>query len=71
MAPTAFGSSFLVGPVEVEGRPIVKLREVVFEPNSRTLPSSTALKSRRAVPERANGVRHPAMTATLRSGMEG
>jgi hypothetical protein len=36
MAPTAFGSSFLVGPVEVEGRPIVKLREVVFEPNSRT-----------------------------------
>jgi hypothetical protein len=36
MAPTAFGSSFLVGPVEVEGRPIVKLREVAFEPNSRT-----------------------------------
>jgi hypothetical protein len=36
MAPTAFGSSFLVGPVEVEGRPIVKIREVAFDPTSRT-----------------------------------
>jgi hypothetical protein len=35
-APTAFGSSFLIGPVEVEGRPIVKLREVSFDPASRT-----------------------------------
>ena len=41
--------------------------------SSRTqaLPRSTALRSRSAVPERANGVRHPAMTATLRSGMKG
>jgi hypothetical protein len=36
MAPTAFGSSFLIGPVEVEGRPIVKIREVAFDPASRT-----------------------------------
>jgi hypothetical protein len=36
MAPTAFGSSFLIGPVEVEGRPIVKIREVAFDPKSRT-----------------------------------
>jgi hypothetical protein len=36
LAPTAFGSSFLIGPVEVEGRPIVKLKEVAFEPNTRT-----------------------------------
>jgi len=36
MAPTAFGSSFLLGPVEVEGRPIVKIREVVFDPSSRS-----------------------------------
>jgi hypothetical protein len=36
LAPTAFGSSLLIGPVEVEGRPIVKLREVAFEPRSRT-----------------------------------
>jgi hypothetical protein len=36
MAPTAFGSSFLIGPVEVEGRPIVKFREVAFDPESRT-----------------------------------
>ena len=35
-APTAFGSSFLIGPVEVDGRPIVKIREVAFEPASRT-----------------------------------
>jgi hypothetical protein len=35
-APTAFGSSFLIGPVEVEGRPIVRLREVAFDPATRT-----------------------------------
>src|SRR5262249_45332645 len=36
MAPTAFGSSFLVGPVELEGRPIVKIQEVAFDPASRS-----------------------------------
>jgi hypothetical protein len=36
MAPTAFGSSFLVGPVEVDGRPIVRIREIAFDPPSRT-----------------------------------
>jgi len=36
LAPTAFGSSFLVGPVEVEGRPIVKLDEIAFDPATRT-----------------------------------
>jgi hypothetical protein len=36
MAPTAFGSSFLVGPVELEGRPIVKIKEVAFDPGSRS-----------------------------------
>jgi len=35
-APTAFGSSVLIGPVEMEGRPIVKLREVAFDPASKT-----------------------------------
>lgn len=29
---TAYGSSFLVGPVEVQGRPIVDLKQVVFDP---------------------------------------
>ena len=40
MAPTAFGSSFLVGPVEVEGRPIVQ------DPGDR-------LRSRRRAPSRS------------------
>lgn len=31
-AATAFGSSFLLGPVETEGRPIVKLKEIAFDP---------------------------------------
>lgn len=35
MAPTAFGSSFLVGPVEVEGRPIVRIKEIAFDPKAR------------------------------------
>ena len=36
MAPTAFGSSFLVGPVEIDGRPIVRIKEVAFDPKART-----------------------------------
>ncbi len=32
MGLTPFGSSFLVGPVDIEGRPIVKIREVAFDP---------------------------------------
>ena len=35
-APTAFGSSFLVGPVEEDGRPIVRLKEVAFDPAAKT-----------------------------------
>jgi hypothetical protein len=35
-APTAFGSSFLIGPIEEEGRPIVKLKEIAFDPAART-----------------------------------
>lgn len=36
MRNTAYGSSFLVGPIEVDGRPIVKIKEVVFDPKTRT-----------------------------------
>lgn len=36
MAPTAFGSSFLIGPVETEGRPIVRFDEIAFDPRART-----------------------------------
>lgn len=35
MRNTAYGSSFLVGPVEVEGRPIVNIKEVAFDPAAR------------------------------------
>jgi hypothetical protein len=42
LAPTAFGSSFLIGPVDVEERPLVKLREVAFDPRSRTFTLSFA-----------------------------
>lgn len=33
---SAYGSSFLVGPVETEGRPLVDIREIVFEPETWT-----------------------------------
>jgi hypothetical protein len=36
MRMTAYGSSFLVGPVDYEGRPHVKIKEVVFDPAKRT-----------------------------------
>ncbi len=39
---SAYGSSFLVGPVEEQGRPLVDLKEVVFDPASRTFSLSFA-----------------------------
>lgn len=36
MRMTAYGSSFLVGPVEVQDRPIVALKDVVFDPATLT-----------------------------------
>jgi len=36
MENTAFGSSFLVGPVEEDGRPLVRIKEVAFEPTTKT-----------------------------------
>jgi hypothetical protein len=36
MRPTAYGSSFLVGPVEQAGRPVVNLREVRFDAATRS-----------------------------------
>lgn len=33
---TAYGSSFLVGPVEMKGRPIVRFKEIVFDPKDRS-----------------------------------
>jgi hypothetical protein len=34
---SAYGSSFLVGPIETAGRPLVDIVEVLFEPDTRTL----------------------------------
>lgn len=34
-APTAFGSSFLIGPVEEQGRPVVALKDIAFNPQTR------------------------------------
>lgn len=33
---TAYGSSFLIGPVEIKERPIVDIRDVVFDPATKT-----------------------------------
>jgi hypothetical protein len=33
---SAYGSSFLVGPVETTGRPLVDIREITFDPGTRT-----------------------------------
>ena len=33
---SAYGSSFLIGPVEVEGRPFVDIQDVAFDPATRT-----------------------------------
>jgi hypothetical protein len=33
---TAYGSSFLIGPIEEEGRPIVRIKEIAFDPPTRT-----------------------------------
>jgi hypothetical protein len=36
LAPTAFGSSMLIGPIEMDGRPIVRIKEIAFDPKART-----------------------------------
>jgi len=36
MRATSYGSSFLIGPVEEESRPIVKFKQVTFDPKART-----------------------------------
>ena len=36
MATTAFGSSFLVGPVEMAGRPVVAIKDIDFDPRLRS-----------------------------------
>jgi hypothetical protein len=33
---SAYGSSFMLGPIEFEQRPLVNIREVTFDPNTRT-----------------------------------
>lgn len=33
---TAYGSSFMVGPVSIEGRPVVALKDLVFDPGTKT-----------------------------------
>jgi hypothetical protein len=39
---TAYGSSFLIGPVEEQGRPLVDLKDVAFDPATRTFSLSFA-----------------------------
>jgi hypothetical protein len=39
---SAYGSSFLVGPVETTGRPLVDIREIVFDPATRTFHTAFA-----------------------------
>jgi hypothetical protein len=33
---TAYGSSFLVGPVEIDGRPIVLMKDITFDPKAKS-----------------------------------
>jgi hypothetical protein len=33
---SAYGSSFLIGPVETQGRPLVDIKDVAYEPSTRT-----------------------------------
>jgi hypothetical protein len=39
---SAYGSSFLVGPVETSGRPIVDISEIAFDPTTRTFRTAFA-----------------------------
>jgi hypothetical protein len=39
---SAYGSSFLVGPVETEGRPVVNIKEIAFDPKTRSFKLSFA-----------------------------
>jgi hypothetical protein len=36
MRLTSYGSSFLIGPIEIKGRPVVEIKEIAFDPRTTT-----------------------------------
>ena len=58
LAPTAFGSSFLIGPIEQAGRPVVRISEVGFEPATRRFKLSFEKGGRATVTMRPDANRH-------------
>jgi hypothetical protein len=71
LAATAFGSSFLVGPVEVDERPLVRLKEVTFEPKSRAFTLAFALGGTAVVRMAATDERRNELEVTFEKPIEG
>ena len=58
---SAYGSSFLIGPVEIDGRPFVDIKDVAFDPATRTFTLELrARRQRHAAPRQARPGAHRA-----------
>jgi hypothetical protein len=71
---SAYGSSFLVGPIEMQERPIVDIKEVVFDPTTRTFRlqfTRGGVAARNARHRAAGARRHARSRGRRRSAVRG
>jgi hypothetical protein len=62
---TAYGSSFLIGPVEVQQRPIVALKDVLFDPATKSFTLSFARGGSAVIALETLDQRHMALDVSL------
>jgi hypothetical protein len=68
---TAYGSSFIVGPVEFKERPLVDIKEIVFEPETKTFRLSFARGGSARLRVAALDTEKQVLDVTLDPGVEG
>jgi len=67
---SAYGSSFLIGPVETAGRPFVDIRDIAFDPATRTFRIAFARGGEAALRLDAVDREHIALDVTFDRGVE-
>jgi len=68
---SAYGSSFLVGPVEIDQRPVVNLKDVAFEPRTMTFTLTLAAGGRAQVAVEALTEERLSLNVTLDQAVSG
>jgi hypothetical protein len=68
---TSYGSSFLVGPVEFDQRPVVNLKDVAFDPTAMTFTLTLAKGGRATVAVKALNEERQTLDVTLDQAISG